>query len=123
MGNYKNYSLLCNFKCWQSRIDQKEVRRMRDYEIMYIIRPNIEEEARKELIERFSNLLTDNGATIDKVDELGSRRLAYEINDFRDGYYVVINFKGDHDAVNEFDRQAKFSDDIIRHMVVRLDEQ
>lgn len=96
---------------------------MRDYEIMYIIRPNIEEEARKELIERFSNLLTDNGATIDKVDELGSRRLAYEINDFRDGYYVVINFKGDQEAVNEFDRQAKFSDDIIRHMVVRLDEQ
>ncbi|HLR70565.1 MAG TPA: 30S ribosomal protein S6 [Pseudogracilibacillus sp.] len=96
---------------------------MRDYEIMYIIRPNIEEEARKELIERFSNVLTDNGATIDKVDEMGSRRLAYEINDFRDGYYVVINFKSDSKAVNEFDRQAKFTDDIIRHMVVRLDEQ
>jgi len=96
---------------------------MRNYEIMYIIRPNIEEEAQKELIERFSTILTDNGATIDKVDELGSRRLAYEINDFRDGYYVVINFKGDSEAVNEFDRLAKFSDDIIRHMVVRLDEE
>ncbi len=96
---------------------------MRDYEIMYIIRPNIEEEARTALIERFNAILTDNGATIDKVDELGSRRLAYEINNFRDGYYVVINFKGDHQAVNEFERQAKFSDDIIRHMVVRLDEQ
>lgn len=96
---------------------------MKNYEIMYIIRPNIEEEARKELIERFTNILTDNGATIEKVDELGSRRLAYEINDFRDGYYVVINFKGDQQAVNEFDRLAKFSDDIIRHMVIRLDEQ
>jgi len=96
---------------------------MRNYEIMYIIRPNIEEEAQKELIERFTNILSDNGATIEKVDELGSRRLAYEINDFRDGYYVVINFKGDTQAVNEFDRQAKFTDDIIRHMVVRLDEQ
>ena len=96
---------------------------MRDYEIMYIIRPNIEEEARKEVIERFNNVLTDNGATIDKVDEMGSRRLAYEINDFRDGYYVVINFKGDQNAVNEFDRQAKFSDDIIRHIVIRVDEQ
>lgn len=99
------------------------MRRMKNYEIMYIIRPNIEEEARKELIERFTNILTDNGATIEKVDELGSRRLAYEINDFRDGYYVVINFKGDQQAVNEFDRLAKFSDDIIRHMVIRLDEQ
>ncbi|MBO1004157.1 30S ribosomal protein S6 [Pseudogracilibacillus auburnensis] len=96
---------------------------MRDYEIMYIIRPNIEEEARKGTIERFNGILTDNGATIDKVDEVGSRRLAYEINDFRDGYYVIINFTGDQSAVNEFDRQAKFSDDIIRHIVIRVDEQ
>ncbi|HLQ96460.1 MAG TPA: 30S ribosomal protein S6 [Pseudogracilibacillus sp.] len=96
---------------------------MRDYEIMYIIRPNIEEEAQKNVVERFSNILTDNGATIDKVDEKGSRRLAYEINDHRDGYYVVINFKGDQTAVSEFDRQAKYSDDIIRHIVVRNDEQ
>lgn len=96
---------------------------MKNYEIMYIIRPNIEEEAQKGTIERFNGILTDNGATIDKVDELGSRRLAYEINDFRDGYYVVINFKGDQNAVNEFDRQAKFSEDIIRHIVIRVDEQ
>lgn len=95
---------------------------MRDYEIMYIIRPNIEEEAQKEVIERFNTILTDNGATIEKVEEMGLRRLAYEIEDFRDGYYVVINFKGGQEAVNEFDRLAKFSDDIIRHLVVRLDE-
>lgn len=96
---------------------------MKAYEIMYIIRPNIEEEARKGLIERFSTVLTDNGATVDKVDEIGLKSLAYEINDFRDGYYVVIYFDGDERAVNEFDRQAKFTDDIIRHMAVRLDEQ
>ena len=96
---------------------------MTNYEIMYIIRPNVEEEAQNALIERFSAILTDNGATIDKVDEMGSRRLAYEINDYRDGYYVVVTFKGDQTAVDEFDRQAKFSDDIIRHMVIRLDEQ
>ena len=95
----------------------------RKYEIMYIIRPDIEEEAQKAVIERFSAILTDNGATIDKVDEMGSRRLAYEINNYRDGYYVVVTFQGDETAVNEFDRQAKFSDDIIRHMAIRLDEQ
>lgn len=98
------------------------MQKMRDYEIMYIIRPNIEEEAQKEVIERFSGILTENGATIDKVDEIGSRRLAYEINDFRDGYYVVLNFKSGQEAVAEFERRAKFSDDIIRHIVVRLDE-
>ena len=96
---------------------------MTNYEIMYIIRPNIEEEAKKALIERFNSILTDNGATIDKVDEMGSRRLAYEINDYRDGYYVVVTFKGGRDAVNEFDRLAKFSEDIIRHMVISLDEK
>ncbi|SFD70866.1 SSU ribosomal protein S6P [Lentibacillus persicus] len=96
---------------------------MRKYEIMYIIRPDIEEEAQTNLIERFSNVLTNNGAEIEKVDEKGKRRLAYEINDYRDGYYVVINFRGDENAINEFDRQAKFSDDIIRHMAIREEDQ
>ncbi|CEI80317.1 30S ribosomal protein S6 [Oceanobacillus oncorhynchi subsp. incaldanensis] len=92
---------------------------MRKYEIMYIIRPDIEEEAQTALIERFNKILTDNGAEIEKVDEKGKKRLAYEINDYRDGYYVVINFQGDENAVNEFDRLAKFNDDIIRHMAIR----
>ncbi|RYG73374.1 30S ribosomal protein S6 [Lentibacillus lipolyticus] len=96
---------------------------MRKYEIMYIIRPDMEEEAQNSLIERFNNILTDNGAEIEKVDEMGKRRLAYEINDYRDGYYVVIKFSGDENAVNEFDRQAKFTGDIIRHMAIREDDQ
>ncbi|WP_117167999.1 30S ribosomal protein S6 [Paraliobacillus sediminis] len=96
---------------------------MRNYEIMYIIRPNIEEEAQTALIERFNSILTDNGAEIVKVEEKGKKRLAYEINDFRDGYYVLIKFIGDVTAINEFDRQAKFSDDIIRHIAVREDDK
>ncbi|GIO28229.1 30S ribosomal protein S6 [Ornithinibacillus bavariensis] len=95
---------------------------MRKYEIMYIIRPDMEEDAQKAVIERFNGILTDNGAEIEKVDEKGKKRLAYEINDYRDGYYVVINFSGDEKAVNEFDRLAKFSEDIIRHIAVREDE-
>ncbi|WP_121641108.1 30S ribosomal protein S6 [Virgibacillus sp. Bac330] len=96
---------------------------MRKYEIMYIIRPDMEEEAQTSLIERFNGILTDNGAEIEKVDEKGKKRLAYEINDYRDGYYVIINFSSDDQAINEFDRLAKFSDDIIRHIVVREDDQ
>ncbi|SDQ05049.1 SSU ribosomal protein S6P [Virgibacillus subterraneus] len=96
---------------------------MRKYEIMYIIRPDIEDEAQTALVERFNKVLTDNGAEIEKVDEKGKKRLAYEINDYRDGYYVVIYFTSDADAINEFDRLAKFSDDIIRHMVIREDDQ
>ncbi|NBJ69803.1 MULTISPECIES: 30S ribosomal protein S6 [Clostridia] len=96
---------------------------MRKYEIMYIIRPDMEEEAQTALIERFNGILTDNGAEIEKVDEKGKKRLAYEINDYRDGYYIIINFKSDDQAINEFDRLAKFSDDIIRHIIVREDDQ
>jgi small subunit ribosomal protein S6 len=86
---------------------------------MYIIRPDMEEEAQKGVIERFSKILTDNGAEITKVDEMGKRRLAYEINEYRDGYYVVVNFNSGEQAVNEFDRLAKYSDDIVRHMTIR----
>jgi small subunit ribosomal protein S6 len=94
---------------------------MRKYEIMYIIRPDMEEEAQKALIERFNGILTDNGAEIANVKEVGKKRLAYEINDYRDGYYVLINFSGDEKSVNEFDRLAKFSEDIIRHIAIRED--
>lgn len=95
---------------------------MRKYEIMYIIRPDIEEEAHKALVERFNNVLTDNGAEIAKVEEKGKKRLAYEINKHRDGYYVLINLVGGEEATSEFERQAKFSEDIIRHIVVRVEE-
>lgn len=95
---------------------------MRKYEIMYIIRPDMEEDAQTALIERFNKILTDNGAEIVKVEEKGKKRLAYEIQDYRDGYYIIINFSSGEEAVNEFDRLAKFSDDIIRHIAIR-DEQ
>jgi len=96
---------------------------MRKYEIMYIIRPNLDEEARKALIERFNTILTDNGAEIEKANEMGTRRLAYEINDFREGYYVVLDVNSDKpEAINEFDRLAKISDDIIRFMAIRPGE-
>jgi small subunit ribosomal protein S6 len=101
------------------RLDQKEVTVMRKYEIMYIIRPNIEDEAKKALVERFSGILTENGAEIENVKEWGKRRLAYEINDFRDGYYMIVNAKAETAAVQEFDRLAKISEDIIRHIVVK----
>ena len=72
------------------RLDQKEVTVMRKYEIMYIIRPNIEEDAKKALVERFNGILTEKGAEIVETKDWGKRRLAYEINDFRDGYYQII---------------------------------
>lgn len=95
---------------------------MKKYEIMYIIRPNIDDEGRKAVVERFNNILTENGAEITNVKEWGKRRLAYEINDFRDGYYMIVNVVSQPKAVQEFDRLAKISEDIIRHIVVKEEE-
>lgn len=117
-----NYSPLAPYLT-RSRLDQKEVTyKMRKYEIMYIIRPNLEEAAMKELIERFNNVLTENGATLDKVDEMGKRRLAYEIEDFREGFYVLMNVTAEPAAIAEFDRLMKINDNVIRLLVTKDEE-
>ncbi|ATH93920.1 30S ribosomal protein S6 [Bacillus glycinifermentans] len=95
---------------------------MRKYEIMYIIRPDVDEESKKAVVERFNNILTTNGAEITETKDWGKRRLAYEINDFRDGFYQIVNVQSGAEAVQEFDRLAKISDDIIRHIVVKEEE-
>ncbi|CAG9613585.1 30S ribosomal protein S6 [Bacillus rhizoplanae] len=95
---------------------------MKKYEIMYIIRPNMEEEAQKALVERFAGVLTDNGAEIINTKDWGKRRLAYEINDLRDGFYMILNVNSNPEAVKEFDRLAKINEDIIRHIVVKNEE-
>ena len=94
---------------------------MRKYEIMYIIRPSVEDEAKKALIERFDGVLTSNGAEIIESKEWGTRRLAYEIDDLREGFYQLVTLNADTEAINEFTRLANINEDIIRHMAVRLD--
>lgn len=95
---------------------------MKKYEIMYIIRPNIEDEAKQAVVERFDNILTSEGAEIIESKDWGKRRLAYEIEEFRDGFYRLIHANANPEAVQEFDRLAKISGDIIRHMIVKEEE-
>jgi small subunit ribosomal protein S6 len=106
----------------KGRLDQKEVTSVRKYEIMYIIRPNMDEEARQALVERFNTILKENGAEITNVTDWGKRRLAYEIKKYRDGHYMIVNVVSEPKAVQEFDRLARISDDIIRHIVVKEEE-
>lgn len=96
---------------------------MRKYELMYIVKPHLEEAARTALIEELHGILTKNGATIDNVDEWGLRDFAYEIDHLTKGYYVVTTFTSDDRAINEFDRLTRINHDVVRHMIVRLDEQ
>ncbi len=96
---------------------------MRNYEIMYIVKPTIGEDEVKKVASNFQKTLESNGAKITNVDVWGQRQLAYDIkvgNDtFKSGYYFVINFEASTDkAVKEFDRLALISNDIIRHLII-----
>ncbi|TFD96577.1 MULTISPECIES: 30S ribosomal protein S6 [Jeotgalibacillus] len=96
---------------------------MRKYEIMYIVRPDVDEDQKKAVTERFENILTTNGAEIIESKEWGKRRFAYEINDYREGFYQIVKLNSGSEAINEFDRLAKISEDIVRHMTIREDEK
>ncbi|MEJ6399979.1 30S ribosomal protein S6 [Nicoliella lavandulae] len=89
------------------------------YEITYIIRPDLDEPAKKELVDRFDKILTDNGAKIIDSKDWSKRRFAYEIGGFNEGTYHIVNLTTDnHDALLEFDRLSKYSDGILRQMTV-----
>ncbi|WP_202081554.1 30S ribosomal protein S6 [Caldalkalibacillus salinus] len=95
---------------------------MRKYEVMYIVRPDLEEDATKATIERFQSVVTDNGGEVEKVEEMGRRRLAYEIDDYREGYYVLMYIQAGPEAVSELERLFNISEDVIRHIAVKEDE-
>ena len=95
---------------------------MRAYEVMYILRPDLEEEATKELIEKFSAVITAHGGEGLKVSVWGKRRLAYEIEKLNEGYYVLLNFNGKAETVAELERIMRISENVIRFMTVKEEE-
>ena len=90
---------------------------MKKYEIMYILKADLEEAARKKEVEKLHNILTKNGAKITKVDEWGVKDFAYEIKDLKKGYYVVLKLSSDADALNEFSRLVRIDENVIRHLI------
>lgn len=95
---------------------------MRKYEVALILLSNLEEEVRNAEIEKVKNIVTERQGTIDEVNEWGLRRLAYEIDKKREGYYVFIDFTAGSDAVDEIDRICKISDNVVRHMITVVEE-
>ena len=96
---------------------------MRKYEIMFIARPTLSEEEKKNVISKFMKILTDNKATITSEKDMGQRELAYEIKDFKSGFYYVVTVEATNDtAINEFDRQARNTQDIIRHLITKIED-
>ena len=96
---------------------------MNKYEVVYIIDPAVEEEARKELIAKYSTLIAENGGVVDKVEEWGKRRLAYAIDYKTEGYYVLVNFQAEPELPKELERNLQISDSVIRYQVIKLLER
>ena len=95
---------------------------MTNYEIMFIVRPTLSEDEIKGVVKSFEKVLADNGAKEISVKEMGQRELAYEIKKFKSGYYYVVTLEAaDNKAIKEFDRLALISNDIIRHLVTKLE--
>ena len=96
---------------------------MRKYEIMYILNASLEEAARQQLIESLHGIITNEGGTIEKIDEWGIKEFAYEINHMSKGYYMVVTFQAEVETVAELDRICRINQNVVRHLIVNLEEK
>ena len=96
---------------------------MRNYELMLVISPQLAEEEVRSTVDRVQQLIRDRGGEITEVDTWGRRRLAYPIQRFREGNYVLARFRVDPARVRELDRSLTLAEEVLRHLVVRLDEE
>ena len=94
----------------------------RQYELMYVIAPTVAEDGVADLHTQVEEIVSRGGGEIEKTDNWGRRRLAYEINRHREGTYVLELINGPGELVRELDRRLKVTDDVLRHLVVRVDE-
>ena len=95
---------------------------MNKYETIFIINPNVEENALNELTEKFSALINNDGK-VESVEELGKKKLAYEIKKNSEGIYVLINFEAAPSLIKELERVYRITDEVIKFIVVRKDEE
>jgi small subunit ribosomal protein S6 len=94
---------------------------MNQYEVMYVIDTALEEQARTDLINRFSGLVELNGGQVDRVDEWGKRRLAYAINYKTEGYYVLMYIAAPAELPRELERNFQINENVLRYMVIRYE--
>jgi len=95
---------------------------MNKYEVMYILKADLDDNSRNELMEQLHNIITNDGGTIEKVEEMGLRDFAYEIDGMTKGYYVVTTFEAEPVAVKEFDRICRINNNVVRTMMLNLND-
>jgi small subunit ribosomal protein S6 len=96
---------------------------MRKYEILYIINASVEEAARQDVIDNMKNIVTTGNGVVSEVTEWGMREFAYEINHMTKGYYVLMNFEADQDTVKELDRLNRINANLVRFLIVNLEDK
>lgn len=92
---------------------------MSAYEMMYIAKPDLDDDALQALADKLTGVITAGGGAVDGIEKLGKKRFAYEINDFREGHYALIVFNGPAELPAELDRVVRLTDEIIRHLIVK----
>ena len=95
---------------------------MNKYEIMFIVRPDMEEAEIKKTAEDMKKVLTDEKSTILEEKAMGQRELAYEINKFKTGYYYLFVVEANATAVKEFDRIVRINESLLRHLIVKVED-
>ena len=96
---------------------------MRKYEIMFIVRPDLEENAVKETVKKLEKVLTDSKAVITLSKELGQKEFAYEIKGFKSGFYYLYNIdSSSQTAIKEFDRIASIDESVVRHLILNIEK-
>ena len=94
---------------------------MRDYELVYVVKPVLDEETREGVQNKIKEIIETNGGEVTKVDAWGNRKLAYQIAKFTEGFYTLVNFKASVELPKELVRNLKINENVIRHMVVVCD--
>lgn len=92
---------------------------MNQYEVLYVITPELDDEANQSVQDKFAKIITDNGGEIEKTDVWGKRRLAYAIDYKTEGFYVLVNFNANSELPRELERNLRNDERIMRYMVTR----
>ena len=96
---------------------------MRHYEIMFIVNPNAAEEEIDKINTQVEGIVTSGSGTVDKVEKMGKRRLAYEVDRHREGYYVLFVITANGDIIKECERRLRVMDAVIKYITVRTDDE
>lgn len=96
---------------------------MNQYELMVILEPDLDSQALDRILDNLGSIVSSNDGEVAEVDKWGQRRLAYEIDGKTEGQYVVVTFKSEEDVPREIQRVLNLNESVLRHMILRTDEE